>query len=134
MLEHKHLIIRADVLRPPTCVKETLSWFSELVEKIGMKLVALPNNPNCFYMDTPGNRGLTCVGIIETSHIALHTWDETDPGMLQLDVYSCKGFEPEIVLEHLQVFEPTRVLYKHLDRESGLEELEPALASVDRGW
>ncbi len=104
-------------------VEQTVSWFCELVEKIGMKLVDLPNNPNCFYMDTPGNRGLTCVGIIETSHIALHCWDEADPGMLQLDVYSCKGFDPELVLEHLQVFEPTRVLWKHLDREHDLQEL-----------
>ncbi|MEQ9460827.1 MAG: S-adenosylmethionine decarboxylase [Phycisphaeraceae bacterium] len=126
MLEHKHLIIRADTLRTPNSVEQTIEWFNELVEKIGMKLVDLPNNPNCFYMDTPGNRGLTCVGIIETSHIALHCWDEGEPGMLQLDVYSCKDFDPEVVLDHLQQFEPTRVLYKHLDRDKHLIELTPA--------
>ncbi|QDU72876.1 S-adenosylmethionine decarboxylase [Mucisphaera calidilacus] len=128
MLEHKHLIIRADVVRPPRGVEATLAWFTALVGKIGMKLVDLPNNPNCFYMDTPGNRGLTCVGIIETSHIALHAWDEDEPGMVQLDVYSCKDFDPEDVLDHLAEFEPTRVVYKHLDREHGLVELVPALA------
>ena len=81
----------------------------------------------------PGNRGLTCVGIIETSHIALHCWDEDDPGLFQLDVYSCKDFDPMAVVEHFGCFEPVKVEYKFLDREFELVELpinEPAIT----GW
>jgi len=37
----------------------------------------------------PGNQGLTSVTIIETSHIAVHVWDEVSPALMQMDVYSC---------------------------------------------
>ena len=33
-----------------------------------------------------GNKGLTAFAIIETSHIAMHIWDEP-VALLQLDVY-----------------------------------------------
>lgn len=131
MLDHKHLIVRAETLLTPNSVPATVRWFKQLVEKIDMKLIDLPNNPNCFYMDTPGNRGLTCVGIIETSHIALHCWDEDQPGLFQLDVYSCKDFDPMDVVEHFQCFKPIKIEHKFLDREHELIELPlhtPALA------
>ncbi len=131
MLDHKHLIVRAETLLTPSSVPATVRWFKQLVEKIDMKLIDLPNNPNCFYMDTPGNRGLTCVGIIETSHIALHCWDEDQPGLFQLDVYSCKDFDPMDVVEHFRCFKPIKIEHKFLDREHELIELplgKPALA------
>ena len=131
MLEHKHLIVRAATRLTPASVPDTVRWFRELVDKIDMKLVDLPNNPNCFYMDTPGNRGLTCVGIIETSHIALHCWDEDDPGLFQLDVYSCKDFDPAVVVDHFRCFGPVKIEHKFLDRGHGLTELPPeALEAV----
>ena len=37
----------------------------------------------------PGNRGVTAFAIIETSHIAMHIWDEPNPALVQLDVYTC---------------------------------------------
>ena len=123
MLTHQHLIVRAETRLTPASVDDTLHWFRGLVDAIGMKLVDLPNNPNCFYMDTPGNRGLTCVGIIETSHIALHCWDETDPGLFQLDVYSCTAFDPQRVVDHFMCFDPVRIEHKFLDRDSELAEL-----------
>ena len=85
-VEHKHLIVRAEVRKPPTNQKWAHTWLTELVSKIGMQVC---QGPITTYLDTPGNRGLTGLVIIETSHIALHCWDETDPGMLQLDVYTC---------------------------------------------
>ncbi len=128
MLDHKHLIVRAETLLTPNSVPDTVRWFKQLVAKIDMKLVDLPNNPNCFYMDTPGNRGLTCVGIIETSHIALHCWDENSPGLFQLDVYSCKDFDPMTVVEHFARFQPIKIEHKFLDREHELIELPIEIA------
>ena len=128
MLEHKHFIVRAETRLTPQSVADTVAWFRELVAKIGMKLVDLPHNPNCFYMDMPGNRGLTCVGIIETSHIALHCWDEQEPGLFQLDVYSCAAFEPQVVVDHFMCFEPVKVEAKFIDRERGLREIPVSLA------
>ena len=127
MLEHKHFIVRAETRLTPNSVADTVLWFRGLVDRIGMRLIDLPNNPNCFYMDTPGNRGLTCVGIIETSHIALHCWDENDPGLFQLDVYSCRDFDPQDVVDHFQCFEPVKIEARFIDRERGLVELPLSL-------
>ena len=33
------------------------------------------------------------VAIIETSHIAMHIWDEPKPALMQFDVYSCGEFD-----------------------------------------
>jgi S-adenosylmethionine/arginine decarboxylase-like enzyme len=70
-----------------------------------------------------GNRGLTCVAIIETSHIALHVWDESAPALMQLDVYTCGQLDPYQVVEALKIWEPVKVEMKYLDREHGLIEL-----------
>jgi S-adenosylmethionine/arginine decarboxylase-like enzyme len=72
----------------------------------------------------PGNRGLTVASIIETSHIVMHTWDECDPAIIQLDVYTCGPFDPQIVLAWLQQYNPIKVDTKYIDREHGLKELQ----------
>ena len=64
-----------------------------------------------------GNRGITAFAVVETSHIALHIWDEKSPSLVQFDVYSCKDFEPQRVFDHLDVMEPTKIDYKFFDRE-----------------
>lgn len=121
MLVHKHLIIRAEVNNPPKNPSWCHQWMRELVEKIGMKIC---QGPIVSYVDVPGNRGLTGVVIIETSHIAMHVWDEPNPGLVQLDVYTCGPFEPNTIFEELKQFDPVKVEYKYLDREHGLEEAE----------
>ena len=88
-----------------------------------MAKLDLPANPICGYVDTPGNAGLTICGIIETSHIAMHIWDEVKPALVQLDVYTCGPFEPERVLDILKELNPTKVEHKYLDREKGFTEL-----------
>lgn len=119
-LVHKHLIVRAEVNFAPQSEQWIENWLTDLVNKLNMKVCAGPISK---YVDMPGNRGLTAVVIIETSHIAIHCWDENFPNLIQLDVYSCGEFEPDDVLEEIQRFEPIKVEYKFLDRETGLEEL-----------
>lgn len=120
-LVHKHLIVRAEVNDPPKDRNWTHTWLSELVGKIGMKICM---GPIVSYIDVPGNRGLTGVVIIETSHIAMHVWDERNPGLIQLDVYTCGPFDPEVIFNELKVFDPVKVEYKYLDREHNLQEVE----------
>ena len=79
--------------------------------------------PVASYSKMPGNKGLTAFAIIETSHIAMHIWDETNPALVQLDVYTCGPFEPQSVLDLLQELKPTKVEFKYLDREKGFTEL-----------
>jgi len=119
-LVHKHLIIRAEVDNAPREKAWAEQWLKNLVEKIGMKVCAGPISE---YVDMPGNRGLTAVVIIETSHIAIHCWDEQSPNLIQFDVYSCGELNPNLILEELQQFGVHKVEYKFLDREHGLVEL-----------
>jgi len=120
-LVHKHIILRIEAKKPPTEL-ELKPWVLELVEKIGMTILAGPISADVTTI--PGNCGPTCVCIIETSHIACHVWNETDPALIQLDVYTCGPFDPHAVIEHIQVWEPTKVEYKYLDRETSLKEIE----------
>jgi len=118
---HKHMIIRADVTDPPTNENDTSNKVKELIENIGMKIMM---GPYAKYCTIVGNRGLTVATIIETSHIVMHTWDESVPANVQLDVYTCAEFDTKIVFEWLEQFNPTKIDYKYLDREHGLKEIQ----------
>jgi len=118
---HKHIIIRADVLDPPTNEVDTSNKVRELIESIDMKILM---GPYAKYCTIVGNRGLTVATIIETSHIVMHTWDESVPANVQLDVYTCAEFDTKIVFKWLEQFNPTKIDYKYLDREHGLKEIQ----------
>jgi S-adenosylmethionine/arginine decarboxylase-like enzyme len=118
MLEHKHIIIRAEVQEPPSDVKLTAEWFKKLVKDIDMKILM---GPFVTYLDKEGNRGLTGVCVIETSHMAMHVWDESSPGLLELDVYSCKDFDPAIVMQAIQEFKPTKIEHILMDRKETIK-------------
>lgn len=120
MAVHKHLIVRAEVNRPITIPEVAENWMEGLIKTIGMKLF---RGPISGYVTKEGNKGITCVAIIETSHLALHIWDELSPALVQLDVYSCAEFTPELVFESLDLMEPVKIEYKFLDREENLTEI-----------
>ena len=120
-VQHKHLIVRAEVNQPPTDQKWAHTWLTELVSKIGMQIC---QGPITTYLDMPGNRGLTGLVINETSQIALHWCDESEPGLMQLDVYTCGDLQTEIIFNEIKQFEPVKVEYKYLDREHHLTEID----------
>jgi S-adenosylmethionine/arginine decarboxylase-like enzyme len=81
--------------------------------------------PYVKYCNMPGNRGITAVAIIETSHIAMHVWDEVSPALMQFDVYSCSELDPEEICKKIKKdFEITKIEYKFLNRETGLVDLK----------
>lgn len=121
ILEHKHLIVRAELHHPPRCAEAIRDWMKKLVEKINMKILM---GPYAVYSDMVGNRGLTAVTIIETSHIAMHVWDEVDPALMQLDVYTCSTLDIEDVFDALKEFLPSKIEYKYIDREHDLTLLD----------
>lgn len=121
ILEHKHLIVRAELFNPPKCAEAIQDWMKKLVDKIGMKILM---GPYAIYSDMVGNRGLTAVTIIETSHIAMHVWDEVDPALMQLDVYTCSTLDIEDVFDALKEFDPMMIEYKYIDREHDLSLLD----------
>lgn len=120
-LEHKHLIVRAELNNPPKCTSAIDLWMASLVEQIGMKILM---GPYSVYSKMVGNQGLTAVTIIETSHIALHVWDDCDPALMQMDVYTCSTLDINDVFKALEQFEPTKVEYKYIDREHTLTMLD----------
>ena len=120
MLVHKHLIIRAEINNPPRETDWVINWLTELADKIGMKICM---GPISAYVDVPGNRGLTAVVVIETSHMAIHVWDEEYPSLIQMDVYTCGPLDTNIIFKELEQFEPVKIEYKYLDREHGLTEI-----------
>ena len=119
-LVHKHLIVRAEVRLPPKDETRAKEFLRELIEGINMKILF---GPEARYVDIVGNRGLTCFAIIETSHVVMHTWDECDPAMIQLDVYTCGELNTDVVFDFLRQFDPIKIDYKYLDRETDLHEI-----------
>ncbi len=113
MPKHKHLIIRAEVNRPIISEKEIKKWLRNLVKKIDMNII---KGPYASYVSQEGNRGITAIVMIETSHIAIHVWDEQTPSLVQCDVYSCAEFSSNEVLIEFATMEPTKIEHILLDR------------------
>ena len=121
LLKHKHLLIRAEVKNPPKTEEHIIKWMNNLIAKIDMNILA---GPYASKVSKKGNKGISGVAIIDTSHIGIHTWDETDPALIQLDVYSCKEFNEIDVLSCIEEFDPITVDYKYYDRENNFKELK----------
>lgn len=117
LLVHEHLIVRAEIEDPFTDCRKAELWLTDLVDKIGMKVLS---GPHVKYSDMVGNRGLTGIVVIETSHIAIHLWDEVQPALAQLDVYTCSHLELPVVFDHFNVLKPVKLEYKFLNRDKGL--------------
>ena len=121
LLVHRHLIIRAEAVKPPVDEEQLKEWFLEFVKSIDMKIFM---GPYVKYCTMPGNRGITAVAIIETSHIAMHIWDEVSPALMQFDVYSCGDFNVEGICKKIKEdFNTTKIEYKYLNRETGLHDI-----------
>jgi len=99
MALHNHVLINGYTLLPPTDEKQTIEWMQQLVDSIGMKTI---QGPFASYVTKEGNRGLTAAVMIETSHIAMHVWDETDPAFMQFDLYTCSTLPVEKVIKNLE--------------------------------
>ena len=116
---HKHLIIRAEANKVPTDEEQLTEWLKDFIDFIGMKILM---GPYVKYCKMEGNRGITGIAVIETSHIAIHIWDEPVPALIQMDVYSCADFDPYKIANKIKEdFEIIKIDYKYLNRETGLK-------------
>jgi S-adenosylmethionine/arginine decarboxylase-like enzyme len=98
MALHNQLLVNGYSRNPIKNIDNAIKWMADLVESIDMKII---QGPYASYVEKEGNRGLTCVVMIETSHIALHVWDETDPGEIQFDLYTCGELDVDKILKNL---------------------------------
>ena len=115
---HKHLIIRAEANRVPTDEEQLTEWLKDFIETINMKILM---GPYVKYCKMEGNRGITGIAVIETSHIAIHVWEEPNPALMQIDVYSCAEFDVDEIANKIKSdFDVVKLDYKYLNRETGL--------------
>ena len=121
LLVHQHLIVRAEAARPPMDEEQLTEWMKDFISFIDMKVFM---GPYVKYCQMEGNRGITAVAIIETSHIAMHVWDEPSPALMQFDVYSCGKFDVEKICSKIKSdFNIEKIEYKFLNRETGLVDI-----------
>lgn len=125
MIKHHHFIGRFEVASPPLEADRAylVDWMRKLIEGQGMNVLS---GPHVAHVDTPGNRGLTGVAIIETSHVAVHIWDEASPALVQLDFYTCGTLDKDAILKAIQPWGVVKHKFLVLDRERDVVALETA--------
>ena len=120
MIYHKHLLVNAKISNPVKSEAQGIEFLTNLVDKIDMKII---KGPFASYVNVEGNRGLTGIVMIETSHIAFHIWDEVRPGLIQFDLYTCGQLELDKVLSIFkETFDIVTLDYILFDRENGFVE------------
>ena len=119
MIYHKHLLINAKVHNPMNTEEAGINFLTSLVNNIDMKII---KGPFASYVDKAGNKGLTAIVMIETSHIAFHIWDEVDPSLVQFDLYTCGKLDLDKVLTIFRnAFDVSSIDYVLFDREDGFK-------------
>jgi len=117
MIYHKHLLVNAKVKNPINTEQQGIDFLTNLVNQIDMKII---KGPFASYVDKDGNKGLTAIVMIETSHIAFHIWDEIDPALIQFDLYTCGQLElDKVVSIFKETFDLVEMDYILFDRENG---------------
>jgi S-adenosylmethionine/arginine decarboxylase-like enzyme len=118
---HQHLLVKAICRKPIRSVEDLNEWFTQLVHKVDMVVVA---GPTSVYVEDPGNEGLTGTVTLATSHASIHIWDSisTEHSMFQFDIYSCKKFEIQTITDHLhEKMDLISFDWMMIDRNDGLQ-------------
>lgn len=128
MALHNHLLLNGYMSNPPMDKGAALLWIEKLVEEIGMKVAA---GPIAAYVTKEGNRGMTVGCLIETSHIAMHVWDETNPSFVQFDLYTCSTLAAESVIRNLvENWGLHNYVHMVLERSDGFKVVESGNSAV----
>jgi S-adenosylmethionine/arginine decarboxylase-like enzyme len=111
--DHKHMVIDAVLLTPPTSAAVVADWLSRLAAALGMNVLSGPHVCEC--MDE-GNEGVTGIVVLSTSHCSIHVWDRAESPFARIDVYSCRPFDESAVGDMVMEFGPTSYSYVVIDR------------------
>lgn len=89
------------------------AFAKELVKRIDMKAYG---EPQVIHFGEDDKQGYTLVQLIETSNICAHFSEDT--GNFYLDVFSCKPYSREIVLELVrEYFFPKKITERYIERD-----------------
>lgn len=109
-LNHLHFILTGYILENksnlPEDPKEQVDFIEELLEDIVVAAdMNILSGPHVVYCDKRGNEGVTGTVVIETSHASIHIWENCPntgrPNLVQFDLYSCKDFDEEKIIDLL---------------------------------
>jgi S-adenosylmethionine/arginine decarboxylase-like enzyme len=129
---HLHLLVKGYIKTPPKTDKVLNIWFTQLVNNVGMKVVA---GPTSVYVDEPGNEGITGTVTLATSHASIHVWDAEKPAMFQFDLYSCSEYTPHQVLDHIdEWFGLESATWQFIDRNTDEFIVIDSGKYKKRGW
>ena len=115
---HQHLLVRGFCEKPFTSSEDLNKWFIELVHNVDMEVVA---GPTSVYVDEEGNEGVTGTVTLATSHSSIHIWDSQVPSLFQFDIYSCKKYDIQQVINHLNLMKVLEFSWVSIDRNDGLK-------------
>ncbi len=125
---HKHLLINGETTNPPKSKRALKKWLKTLVHDIGMYRIG---GPFVRYVKAPGNKGLTAVVMIETSHIALHIWEEGPKPYFRFDLYTCGSLHHKTVIKQVARFLSAKNMeWVAYDREKGFLKYDNGIQSV----
>ena len=129
---HLHLLVKGYMKTPPKTEKVLNIWFTQLVNNVGMKVVA---GPTSVYVNEPGNEGITGTVTLATSHASSHVGDAQKPAMFQFDLYSCSEYTPYEVLEHIdEWFGLESATWQFIDRNTDEFIVIDSGKYKKRGW
>ncbi len=134
-LDHRHIIVTAFVNNPPVTVKKGEDWLHTLVDIVDMKILM---NATAIYCEDLGNEGVTGVVGLTTSHASFHSWHDCEKPFVQMDLYSCRHFEIDDVLNHLLEFGAYEIDYVLIDRNlrstGSIERVNKKYDDINKVW
>jgi S-adenosylmethionine/arginine decarboxylase-like enzyme len=119
--DHLHILVKGTCNNPPNEVDKLNDWFTRLVSRVRMVVIA---GPTSVYVSEEGNEGLTGTVTLATSHASIHIWDKNTPPMFQFDLYSCSCFDSKEIIEHLNEFDLISAEWMMIDRNDGFKIIE----------
>lgn len=122
---HQHLLIKGNIKKTTKEVEVLNDWLRGLVHEVDMVIGA---GPYSIYEDAAGNEGITGVVVLTTSHASIHIWDAEDPFKFQFDIYSCKKYEIQTVVDYLNKE------FELLDFDWILVDRNERMVTTDRGF
>lgn len=113
-----HLVLEGygcDKTQALACKESLHEALYKLPEIMDMTIIMPPQILDYDGGDIPEDKGISGFVIIAESHIAIHTFPEKK--FFTLDIFSCKPFDCEIVLEFVQeIFAPKSTEHQLFDR------------------
>ena len=96
---HYHLILRLEIdPGMPDTGESLIEFVNELADAIDMKIVY---GPKAVHLPYPETEGWSCIAVITSSHISVHTWNKTETPLMQVDIFSCNGFSRKKVEDYI---------------------------------